>query len=74
MLDRRPRAAGYGDVPAGHPAQLAGVSPAQIYLIVPVVQAKADRFVGLCLVKVIDQDHGDAPHLCNSFALSWQAC
>ena len=63
MLDRRPRLAGYGDVPASHLVQLTGVSLTQIYLIVPAVQAKADRLVGgLGLVEVIDQGHGYVPH------------
>jgi hypothetical protein len=54
---------GRGDVAAGHLAQLTGVSLAQIYLILPAVQAEADRFVGgLGLVEVIDQGHGNASH------------
>jgi len=45
-----------GNVAADHLAQLTGVSFAQIYLIIPAVQAEADRFVGgLGLVEVIDQ-------------------
>jgi len=52
-----------GNVAARHLAQLTGVSPAQIYLILPAVQAEADRFVGgLGLVEVIDQGHGNASH------------
>jgi hypothetical protein len=52
-----------GNVAAGHLAQLTGVSPAQIYLILPAVQAEADRFVGgLGVVEVIDQGHGNASH------------
>jgi len=54
---------GRGNVAAGHFAQFAGVSPAQIYLIFPAVQPETDRFVGsLGLVEVIDQGHGNASH------------
>jgi hypothetical protein len=54
---------GSGNVAAGHLAQLAGVSLAQVYLVVPAVQAEADRFVGgLGRVEVIDQGHGNASH------------
>lgn len=51
------------DVTIGHLPQLTGVSLAQIYLIIPAVQAEADRFVGgLVRVEVIDQGHGNASH------------
>src|SRR5215469_7287218 len=54
---------GRGNITARHLAQLTGVRFAQIYLIVPAVQAEADRFVcGLGIVEVIDQGHGNASH------------
>src|SRR5215470_3658120 len=54
---------GRGNIAARHLAQLTGVSLAQVYLIVPAVQAEADRLVGgLGLVQVIDQGHGNASH------------
>src|SRR5215469_2461724 len=54
---------GRGNIAARHLAQLTGVRFAQIYLIVPAVQAEADRFVGgLGIVEVIDQGHGNASH------------
>src|ERR1700756_691287 len=67
-MDRGSRLARRGDVPVGHLAQLSSVRPAQIYLIIAAVQAKADCLVGLGLVEVIDQGHGYAPHF-YSFAL-----